>query len=96
MNGNGCAGSIASGVSNGKTCVEEVLFQPVAFRLLEIIRLQPGQRWPMQQARARNSEPTFLLVLSELRNRLSDASQLFGRRQTIRTLQSECLRAVGP
>ena len=37
MNGNGCAGSIASGVSTGKMRGEEMLLQPVALRLGEVL-----------------------------------------------------------
>ena len=52
MNGNGCAGSIASGVSTGKICPQEVVLQPGPLPLGDVRAVDQHDRpaWPASGA----------------------------------------------
>ncbi len=77
---------MANGVSNGKYVGEEVLLQPVAFRLLEVASFD--QHNIGRRERRTKLEPALLLVAGELGNRFPDPRQLFRGREPVRALAS--------
>ncbi len=68
---------------------EEMLLQPVAFRLLEIASFDKHDIGRCQ--RRSELEPALLLIAGELGNRFPDPSQLFRGRESIRALRRDAL-----
>jgi hypothetical protein len=64
MKGKGCAGSIASGVSNGKNIVEEVILNPASLGLGDIAAIDQNNADLGQDAA--QIAPDRLLVGGEL------------------------------
>ena len=89
MNGNGCAGSIASGVSTGKMCCRK-WSSSQAFSAL--VTSAPSTRTMFSLRRSsRSARPARLLVGREAADRLADAHELLGRRQPVRALLDDAL-----
>ena len=82
MNGNGCAGSTASGVSTGKICVHEALVEPVA---LVARSSSPGSTTAMPASAQLVAQlaPARLLVAHQLAGALRDRVELLRRRQAV-------------
>ena len=89
MNGNGCAGSIASGVSSGNTWVRKRSSSQARSGFLRSAAFDQrhaggGQRRPQFQ-------PALLLIAGELRHRLADAGELLGGGEPVRALGRDAL-----
>ena len=73
---------------------EEVLFQPVAFRLLEVASFDQNNIG--RRERRTKLEPALLLIAGELRDRFADPRELLRGREPVRALGRDALRAAGP
>ncbi len=81
MNGNGCAGSIASGVSTGKMYLEEVVFEPGAVGLLQAVG---------------STMNTMFAALSSSRNSRQRACWSVARLETPSLIRASCSPGVSP
>ena len=89
MNGNGCAGSMASGVNSGKTWRRKKSSSH-AFSFL--LTSGPSTRTiPCSERILAQLAPARLLMAREHRDRLADAAELFGRRQPVGALGGDTL-----
>ena len=89
MNGNGCAGSMASGVSSGNTWVRKRSSSQARSAFLRSGAVDQhdaglGQRRPQFQ-------PALLLIAGELRHRLADAGELLVGGEPVRALGRDAL-----
>ena len=89
MNGNGCAGSIASGVSSGKTWVRKRSSSQARSAFLR--SPASSSTTPAACKRRSQRQPLPLLIAGKLRHRFDDAGKLLVRRQPVRTLFSDAL-----
>ena len=85
MNGNGCAGSIASGVSTGKIVPQEMILQPASSPSSQIRAIDQHDGVILAQQLAQLA-PARLLVARENADRIADAGELLGRSQPVRAL----------
>ena len=90
MNGNGCAGSTASGVRIGKTCAQKILVEPDRSCLRQILRLGE-RRCPSSSKLVAQLVPALLLVAGKVGDGLADRGQLLGRRQAVRASHRDVL-----
>ena len=82
MNGNGCAGSIARGVSTGKIWLSEMFFQP---RKVVLARDRTGSASTMADLDQFLAQvaPAALLLGGKVADALAHLDQLFDRRQPV-------------
>ena len=81
MNGKGCAGSIASGVSSGKMLWRK--WSSIQLRSALVTSWPSTSTMPALGQDAAQIAPDRLLVGGKLRNRLVDGDELLGRRQAV-------------
>ena len=93
MNGNGCAGSIDSGVSTGKYLLQEVIFEPGDLVLGELVGGYALDAFLAQQDEEVGQ--ALLLVLLQPSDFEQDLLQLLLGRAAVRTAQQQCPRAPG-
>ena len=82
MNGNGCAGSMASGVSTGKTWCEEVVLEPGGFGLASA-RAPRRARCPRAARSSCSSRQRRCWSRGELDDLGADPGELLGGRQAV-------------
>ena len=89
MNGNGCAGSMASGVSSGNTWVRKCSSSQTRSAFLRSGAVDQHDA-DCRQRRAQ-FQPALLLVAGELRHRLADPRELLGGGEPVRALGRDAL-----
>jgi hypothetical protein len=94
MNGNGCAGSTASGVSSGKDMRKKIIFEPGLLRLADVGTVDQGDAG-FAQRRAQFA-PLRLLILNKNNHGFGNAHELLGRSQPLGTFRADAGAHLGP
>ena len=89
MNGNGCAGSMASGVSTGKMWSQEIVLQPGRARPWSIVVAVDQDDALLRQAPARSSRQRALLLGRQARPPRAMRSSCSLRRQAVRAARGD-------
>ena len=84
---------MASGVSSGKMCAQEMVFEPVFSGL--VTSVPSTSTMPAVGERGAQLAPLRCWSADEQRDGLGDAGELLGRRQAVGALRGDARRAPG-